>query len=113
MTCRKKPGLAFWATVVVCVPLLYLLTAGPAQIVLIRQVPVRTVDSQGRPFAPPLSMGSIPAYDDELYSTIYAPLTVLAKTPAAGLLTWYLELFQGFIPFDSKRPPQVVEIDYR
>jgi hypothetical protein len=110
---RKTPGVAFWATVVVlCLPALYLLSAGPAQVVLIRQVPVRIVDSHGRPFTPPPSMSCGPTYDSELYSTIYAPIAVLAETPAVGVLTWYLGLFRDFIPFDSKRAPQdqVVEI---
>ena len=30
MTDRKKPGVAFWASVVVVVPLLYVLSTGPA-----------------------------------------------------------------------------------
>ena len=40
MTCRKKPGVAFWATVVVVVPWFYIASFGPARAAYVhRRVP--------------------------------------------------------------------------
>ena len=42
---RKKPGVAFWATVVVCLPLLYVLGFGPACWIATRCEPLRGLAS--------------------------------------------------------------------
>jgi hypothetical protein len=41
MISRKKPGVAFWATVVVCLPLFYVLGFGPACWIATRYEPLR------------------------------------------------------------------------
>ena len=110
---RKRIRVVFWATVVAIALALYVLSAGPAQILLIRKVPVQFTDPDGTPIALPMSMETPPIYESALYSKVYAPLGAVVETPVGDLLDWYLELFQNRIPFDSTRPPKnmVLQLD--
>lgn len=72
MTSRKKSGVAFWATVVVVIPILYFLSAGPVIWLSAQDV--------------------LPEWADAPTTWFYAPLDWVAhKYPAA--VFWYAELW--------------------
>lgn len=73
MTGRKKPGVAFWATVMVVVVLAYALSFGPLECVA--------------------SRGFLPEFvDDAFIGTVYRPLAWLAfdgPEPVRNAILWY------------------------
>jgi hypothetical protein len=77
MTDLKRPGVAFWAAVVVvAVPVLYLLSAGPAHWMFARGWP--------------------PQWAYDAAEIVYAPIRWIfdyAPTPLRDALRWYLDLW--------------------
>ena len=74
---RKHPSAAFWATVVVVVPVLYVLSAGPINWLMYRGI------LKGWPLA--------------VFSAVYWPLRWLIENgpePVSNALRWYAELWQ-------------------
>jgi hypothetical protein len=89
MTDRKKPGVAFWATVVlVCLPLLYIASFGPACWIRLNRV---------------LPNSEI-LLDVHLF--VYRPLYALAETHESigRAMSWYAYLFARD-PEPLGRPP--------
>lgn len=103
---------AFWLPVsVIALPLVYVLSYGPAQIALVRELPVVVVDADGTPFTLPPSVSVGATYDSTLFDRVYAPLEFVFDTTADSPLSWYRELFRGCIPVDSSRAPLTTVVD--
>jgi hypothetical protein len=76
MTSRKKPGVAFWATVVVVVIVLYVASFGPAVWVI------------GREWSPDWTY--------EAFLCVYAPIFLLHESgplPIHDAILWYAHLW--------------------
>ena len=76
MTSRKKPGVAFWATVVLSLPVLYVLSIGPAVLIVTRDW--------------------CPGWAFHAYLRIYSPVLSVYKhgpQPIHDVLDWYGHLW--------------------
>jgi len=97
MTSRKNPGVAFWATaIVVCLPLLYVLSFGPACWWVAK-------DSDGQSY-----LWSVLGSDPEPHAPrVYWPIGWAAENgpkPVYHLICWYAAAFSRgtvFVPSDS------------
>jgi hypothetical protein len=71
---RKKPGVAFWATMVAVVVVVYVASFGPACWIMANRLPPWAVS---------------------IVLVFYAPLMLLAETtgPTHDLLQWYVHLW--------------------
>jgi hypothetical protein len=77
MNSPKKPGMAFWATVVMVVSAAYVLSAGPIRFLWNR--------------------GMLPEWSAHPISAFFAPLNWLGKSgpePIRVALVWYVQLWQ-------------------
>ena len=97
---RKKPGVAFWATVVVTSVVMYVLSSGPARTLLIQKrivaprpqgpVLISSTESPG-----PQVIWIWPQFvvESGKWQTIYFPLDWAAAQKFGAPLRWYWDLF--------------------
>jgi len=77
MTSRKKPGVAFWAAVAISLPVLYVLSAGPANWLWHR--------------------GFLTGWPSSIYSFLYWPIRWLLRNgpdPVSQAILWYVRLWE-------------------
>jgi len=99
---RKKPGVAFWTTVVVASVVIYVLSSGPARTLLIQK---RIVIPLLGPIVASSTESIIPMERQRIrpwpqvvvesgrWKTIYFPLDWAAAQNFGALLRWYWDLF--------------------
>jgi hypothetical protein len=102
MTNRNKPGVAFWATVVIVGALAYVASSGPARTVLLRKS-----KWHGAPQLP--DEFSWEAKDrlvnQKKWESIYSPLVWTARKGFGAPLEWYWGLFPIRSGEDSASQP--------
>jgi hypothetical protein len=106
MTDRKRPGVAFWATVVVVViiPILYVGSSGPTSRVIYKQKTI--IDT------PPSRLDVVVPVSEPWWSAVYAPLRWASAKWWGQPLQRYWSLFPALNdPADVANIPPLSDID--
>jgi hypothetical protein len=84
----KKPGVGLWCVIATTTVILYVLSSGPARILLVRNHNVPSIGGSHRAF-----FGSPVVTKAGQWKTIYGPLDSVSRERFGAPLRWYWRLF--------------------